>query len=194
MKRCNTETATMIPPLSAKESFTIACPLDVNPRPLIELLMQSRYKQVPAYEYVRADNQSFLVTMGSPKTNIKLSIRQKKVIAIIIIAAMFLLCQERVLQKQQHQRLERNAIKSKLDKSKIYVRSLKMNKALSDILRLSIYIRKIEVTPMGWSVDIMGASEQTQKLSSSWKVTLPVVETQEGMSHIKGGGTWLIKD
>ena len=183
----------MMSPLPVNESFTIRCPLDVNPKPLIELLMQGRYRQVPSYNYSRSDNQSLIVTVGATRPALTFSSRKKKAGAIVFLAVILLLCQHMVVKKHQYQHLERNAVKIMLNKAETSERSLKMSKAFTDILRLPIYIRKVEVTPVGWSLDIMGNSTQIQTLSSRWKVIFPVYITQNGLTHIKEGGTWASK-
>ncbi len=183
----------MISQLPVNESFTISCPLDVNPKPLIELLMQGRYRQVPAYNYSRSDNQSLIVTVGATRPTLTVSSRQKKAGAVVLLAAILLLCQHMVVKKNQYQRLERKAVNLMLYKAETNERSLKMSKAFIDILRLPIYIRKVEVTPVGWSLDVMGDPTQIQTLSSRWKVILPVESTQNGLTKIKGGGTWATK-
>lgn len=183
----------MMSPLPVNESFTIPCPLDVNPKPLIELLMQGRYRLVPPYDYARSDAQSLRVTVGASRPTLTLSVRQKKGVAMGLLVVMLLVCQFIVLQKRQHQRLERYIINTYLSKAETSKRSLKMYKALKDLLRVPIYIRKVEVTPEGWFLDIMGEPTQLQALSSRWTVILPMDSTPNGLTIIKGGGTWATK-
>ena len=69
-------------------------------------------------------------------------------------------------------------------------RSIKMVKSLQEILRFPLYIRKIEVSPIGWNVDAIGDPDQINKLAQCWRVTFSVEGIQDGLTHIKGRGVW----
>jgi hypothetical protein len=152
--------------------------------------MQSRYRQVPGYEYARADQDSLVVTVCEPKTILQLSVRQKKMVSILILALILLIGNQGVLNNSQKMRTERNRINNRLFLAKKDRCSLKMDKWLRAILHCPLFIRTLEMTPNGWYVDARGSESAVHMLAKSWDAKLPVLGVQDGLVMIKGRKSW----
>ena len=175
---------------SNSSSFLIQCPVGVNPEPLIELSIQSKYKLIPSYEYMRADNQTVQVVICEKKIVAKLSHREKKGLCIVVLAFVLLISQRAIQVKHQTYQVDHERIKNRLYMAKTTIRSIKMVKALHQVLSNPIYIRKVELTPTDWYLDVMGTSDQMAAFAKSWGRPLSTTQESAEFVVIKGGAKW----
>ena len=177
-----------------KPLFTMPCPVGANPRPLVELAMQVRFRNVPVYDYSWVDTQSVAVTVYDGHNVARpcpsLTIRRIKIATIICLLSLILLYQRIWQDKSVYRQIERNHLINQTYHVTRQIAAIKMNKVLRSVLAHPVYIRSIEITQNGWFNDEMGSELDIKKLATSWQTHLPVMSAQQGLARINGGGTW----